>query len=170
MNYIELEKQLDKKQNKRRIIFVLGALLSLALFLFAIVMREASKEVVVWDLYFYKDELVTYNENWIYLIIPTIISFFYLIIVLCVDLALCKYIIVEKDSQHITIYKSQLKTIVYLDGTEVGRIEPFSYEYVIETKLLNDVKATISFPQSGGILSGFAHISFSDNTSSIQLH
>ena len=168
MGYIEFEKQLAKKQKKRRITFLACAVLSFVLFLFAMSMREASKEVTVYDYVFYQREVVSYNENWVLLIIPAVIASIYFAVFFIVDLALCDFKTFEKDNQHITVYRGMTKSIVFVDGDEIDRIEPFSYEYVIETVLLSGVKVIISFPQRRAAFSSI-HVYFSDNTPSIKL-
>lgn len=169
MGYIELEKSLAEKQRKRRITLALCAVLSFALFFFAICMREASKEVtIVNDYWFYQSETVEYNESWWSLIIPSIFASIYLFILLLVDLSICGYKTFEKDAQHITIYRGNMSSVVFVDGKEVGRIEPLSYDYIIETILSSGVKVIISFPQRK-VLFGNIHVFFSDNTPSLEL-
>ena len=169
MGYIDLENQLSQKRRKTRIILALCVVISLVLFFFGIGMREASKEVTVHDYVFFQRESVTYNNNWFLLILPAIIAFIYLSAFLIVDLVLCHFKTFEKDNQHITVYRGMSRSVVYVDGNEVGKIEPLSYEYVIETKLLSGVKVIISFPRRRSLLIDYVHVSFSDNTPSLEL-
>ena len=61
-----------------------------------------------------------------------------------------------------------MSSVVFVDGKEVGRIEPLSYDYIIETILSSGVKVIISFPQRK-VLFGNIHVFFSDNTPSLEL-
>ena len=74
----------------------------------------------------------------------------------------------DNHGYYITVYRGMLDCIVFVDGREAGRIEPFSYEHVIETVLPDKTKVIISFPQ-GKNLWTLVHISFSDNTPSIDI-
>lgn len=62
-----------------------------------------------------------------------------------------------------------ITSLVFVDGKEVGRIEPLSYEFVIETILMSGVKVIISFPRRRAALFEMVHVAFSDNTPSIEI-
>jgi hypothetical protein len=169
MTQIELENYLYKKQRNRRRIILMCAIVSFSLLILGIGMREATKEVRIIEYdFFYEREEYTYNNNWLALIFPSLIASIYLAVIYIVDLLFCRFEVIEKDGQYLTVYRNTLSTIVYLDGYEIGRIAPLSFEYVIEARLASGVKVTLSFPSRRGLLA-FAHISFSDNTPSIEL-
>ena len=66
MGYIELEKQLSRKQFKRRMIFGILSIVFIIMCIMSLVLREASKEVIIHDImgiYSWEEEI--YNDNYI---------------------------------------------------------------------------------------------------------
>ena len=169
MGYIELEKQLSRKQFKRRMIFGILSIVFIIMCIMSLVLREASKEVIIHDImgiYSWDEEI--YNDNYIILFLPGILGATLCLSFLLVDFLGCRYKTIENHGYYITVYRGMLDCMVFVDGREVGRIEPFSYEHVIETVLPDKTKVVISFPQ-GKNLWTLVHISFSDNTPSIDI-
>jgi len=169
MDYKEIDELLAKKQMIRRIAAASVAVVSFVLLIYAIVMRLESREVIINDYGFFQSEQVIYNNDWYIMIVPCILAFFYSFVFLVVDMALCRIKSFEKDGQHITVYRGMLRSAVYVDGSEVGAIEPISFEHVIETRLKSGVKVVFSFPTRKSLLFSYIYVSFSDNTSSFEI-
>lgn len=169
MGYIELEKQLAKKQFKRRMIFGILSIVFIIMCIMSLALREASKDVVIHDImgiYSWEEEI--YNDNYFFLLLPGILGATVCLTFLVADFIGCKYKTIENNGHYITVYRGMLECMAFVDGCEVGRIEPFSYKHVIETVLHDKTKVIISFPQ-GKNLWTLAHISFSDNSPSIEV-
>lgn len=163
-----MEKQLSRRILKRRIIAGAVAVLFLALFIVCYCLREASKEVIVHEGYLFIPswEEVKYNNQYIPWIVIGIYGTVMAGIWLLCDIVSCKFRTVEKDQHYITLYRGMVHSVVYIDAEEKGRLGAFSRAKVVEAKLPNNVKITVSFSRN---IFYIAHISFSDDTRSIEL-
>ena len=170
MRQQEFENQLNKKISKRRLItgLIFGAFLLLAA-TFGI-LREVTKEhidhcvgtggfIASWT-------EIKYNESYAILMVLSILCSVFPGSFLLVDFLLCGYRTVQKDLHHITVYRGILHNILYVDGQEMARTEPFSHSHTVEAHLPNGVRVTVSF---GRTIFSLAHISYSDNTPSIEV-
>jgi len=153
---------------KRRLIqgaLVLGFFM---LFIVFYTIRESSKEVIIHEGYLFIPswEEVNYNNIYAPFIVLGLLGAMGSGCFLLSDCLFCRHKTVEKDSHFITIHRTMLHNIVYINGKEVDRLGPFFISHVVETKLSNHVKVTVSFSRSVWYL---AHISFSDDTPSVEI-
>ena len=168
MSQREFEKQLSKADRKRRSIEGALALGFLALFIASWSFREATKEIIIHEGYLFIPswEEVNYDPVYLPFIIVGLLGGMFSGCFLLSDCLFCRYKTVEKDSNYKTIHRALNYNFVYINGTEVERIGPFSFSHVAETKLPNHVKVTICFSRAVWYL---AHISFSDDTPSVEI-
>lgn len=168
MRQEEFENQLRKRIRKQRLIEGAVTAFLLVMGIVSWSLREATKEVVIHEgaLFIPGWEEVNYNNAYVPFIVMGLVCAVIPGSFLLVDLLMCRFETVHKDLHDITLYRGVLHNIVYVDGIEKGRIEPFSYTNVVETRLPSNVKITVSFQR--GILY-LAHISFSDDTASMQV-
>lgn len=168
MSQAEFEKQLSKADMKRRLI---EGSLTLGFFIIFIIswsFREATKEVIVHQGYLFIPswEEVNYDPIYLPFILLGVLGAMGSGCFLLSDCLFCKFAAVEKDSHYITLHRTLLHNVVYIDGKEVDRLGPFFISHVVETKLPGNVKVTVSFSRTVWFL---AHISFSDDTPSVEI-
>ena len=165
-----LEKELRKQQIKTRIIQVLVFLGFLAIGIVFWALREASKEVIVHGEEFmdgiFAWESVRYNENYVIGMIIGFVGGAMAIVFLLTDMIFCRFDSTEANGHYITAYRGITKNIVYVNGEEKDRVGMFSFTYVLETKLPDGVKISVTFARGAFLL---AHITFSDNNPSVDL-
>lgn len=168
MRQADFERQLSQGIRRRRWIEGGLTLVFFAMFILCQCLREATKEVIVHEgIWFIPDwEEVNYNEVYLPFILIGIIGTIYAGLFLIGDALSCGYRTIQKDLHHITVCRGILRTTVYVDGKEVGRTEPFSHRNVVEFRLASHVKVTVSFSRSFWYM---AHISFSDDTESVEV-
>lgn len=168
MSQVEFEKQLSKKDTKRRLIEGGLTLFFFVLFIVFYSLREATKEVIIHEgyLFFPSWEETNYNNVYVPFIVLGALGGVGSGCFLLSDLIFCRYETVEKDLHCITIHRAMLYSIVYIDGKEVDRLGPVFVSHVVETRLPNNIRVTISFSRAVWYL---AHISFSDDTPSIEI-
>ena len=170
MQQQEFENQLTKHIFKRRLItgLIWGAFLLLTA-TFGI-LREVTKVVIHpeqhegWISDF--TQIIQYNENYAILMVLSILASIVPGSCLLVDFLQGSYRTIQKDLYHITVYRGMLHNILYVDGQEMARTKPFSHSHTVEAHLPNGVRITVSFGRTIFLL---AHISYSDNTPSIEV-
>ena len=164
----QFEKHLSRKMLKRRLIEGAFVLVFLALSIVCYHLREASKEVIYHEGFYFIpgwDE-VNYNDSYIPFIVLGLIVATMAGSFLLADLISCRFATVQKDLYRITVYRGMLHNSVYVDGVEKGRMEPFSFSHVVEVWLANRIRVTVSFSRTVWYI---AHISFSDQTASVEV-
>lgn len=163
MQQNRFEIQLREKSLKRRVLEGAATLVFLAL---GIVYLHTGREIIYHEgtWFFPGWEEVRYSTAYVLLIAFSFLGAVIAGSVLVVDLMMCRFESIQKDLHRITLYRGPLHCIVYVDGTEKGRLAPFSFHSVVETKLADNVKITISFQRG---MMYIAHVSFSDGTESI---
>lgn len=165
----DFERALSKKINIRRLIESCLALIFLALFILFLILRESTKEVIVHEYGFPITPSWTeanYCNAYILPIVLGLIGLMMSVIFLIVDLTMCGYKTVRKDLYCITIYRGMWRNLVYVDGKEQGRLEPFAHSNVVEVWLPNRIRVTVSFSRAIWYM---AHVSFSDDTASREI-
>ena len=162
----DFERELAAKIQTRRLIISCLALTCLALLILCVILRETTKEVIVHN-YGYSIippwTEVNYNDGYIVPIVLMLIGTVFTGIFLIVDFSMCGYRTIHKDLHCITLYRGIGRNIVYVDGQEKGRLDPFSASNVVEVWLPNRVRVTVSFSRAIWYM---AHVSFSDDTAS----
>lgn len=165
-----LEKELRKQITKRRIIQALVFLGFLAIGILFWALREASKEVIVHGEEFldgiFAWESVKYNENYVVGMIIGFVGASMAMVFLLTDMIFCRFDTAEANGHYITAYRGMTKNVVYVNGEEKERMGMFSFAYVLETKLPDGVKISVTFCRGAFLL---AHITFSDNNPSVDL-
>lgn len=162
----KLEKELSRYLLKRRIISAILFGIFLIIGIAFSIMREVTKEVVVYGEGFFSYETVTYNE---YYIIGILIGFLTATVIGCIlfsDLMFCRFRTTEANTHYITVYKGMNKCSVYINGEEKDNIGMLSFTNVVDTKLPDGTKISVAFSRSAFMI---AHISFSDNNPSIDI-
>lgn len=162
----QLEKRLSKTMKKRRIIEGLICVIFLVIGIVCSILREASREVIVHGEGFLWFEEINYNDNYIAGIVIGFFVSFVLAMFFLSDLLASGFATTKANGHFITVYRGMKSNYVYINGDEKGKIGPFSFTYVVETKLPDGVKVIVSF--SKRILT-YAHISYSDNNPSIDI-
>ncbi len=166
MKHEELEKSLKKK------IFLRRSVEAAALFIFSVVaivftsLREASKEITVIGTGFLSYESVSYSEDYSVGIIVGALVASVAFSLLISDLIFLRCVSHDTGLYHITLYRGFIHNTVYVDGIEKGEHGFFGYSPVAETRLDNGTKITVSFLRGVFFV---AHISFSDNTPSVEI-
>lgn len=160
------ENKLNKLLIKGRIILVLLAIISLAIGIACSILFETTKEVIPHINEFFSWEEVNYNYDYIYGIVFGFFGAFLFAIFFIVHLLFCKYRSITKGESVITIYRGFFQYIAYVNGKEVDRLFLNIFKYVMEFRLNDGVRVTISFPRN---CFGFAHLSFSDNSPSMTI-
>ena len=165
-----LEKELRKQITKRRIIQALVFLGFLAIGILFWALREASKEVIVHGEEFldgiFAWESVKYNENYVVGMIIGFVGASMAMVFLLTDMIFCRFDSTEANGHQITAYRGMTKNIVYVNGEEKDRVGMVSFTYVLETKLPDGVKISVTCARGAFLL---AHITFSDNNPSVDL-
>lgn len=165
-----LEKELRKQITKRRIIQALVFLGFLAIGILFWALREASKEVIVHGEEFldgiFAWESVKYNENYVVGMIIGFVGASMAMVFLLTDMIFCRFDTAEANGHYITAYRGMTKNVVYVNGEEKERMGIFSFAHVLETKLPDGVKISVTFCRGAFLL---AHITFSDNNPSVDL-
>lgn len=161
-----LEAILKRKETIRRIVIAAITIVMIALGITFATLREASREVIVEDIFGVKWETVTYNEGYT----PWIAVCFSFGIVssslfVC-DLLLCRFETLPVNGSYLTVYRGAIESVVYVNGEEAGRLEPFSFIPVVEVTMSDKVKVTVTFCR--GLLV-MAHVTFSDKHSSVDI-
>ena len=162
----ELEHTLSKMNLIRRLIEGGALILFSAIAILFYALREASKEVKIIGSGFFTYESVIYNEDYLIGIIIGVIGLSFAVAFLISDLLLCRYSTAHVGSNDITVYRGMTKCVVYINGEEKAKLGLFSLSSVVEIKLDDGIKLIVSFVR--GIFT-IAHLSFSDNTPSIEL-
>ena len=111
-------------------------------------------------------ESVRYNENYVIGMIIGFVGGAMAIVFLLTDMIFCRFDSTEANGHYITAYRGMTKNIVYVNGEEKDRVGMFSITYVLETKLPDGVKISVTFARGAFLL---AHITFSDNNPSVDL-
>ena len=111
-------------------------------------------------------ESVRYNENYVIGMIIGFVGGAMAIVFLLTDMIFCRFDSTEANGHYITAYRGMTKNIVYVNGEEKDRVGMFSFTYVLETKLPDGVKISVTFARGAFLL---AHITFSDNNPSVDL-
>jgi len=166
MGYKELEKRLKKKIRLRRSVETAVLLIFSVIAIVFSSLREASKEITVIDSGFFSYESISYNENYSVGIIFGALAAAIALSILISDLLLLRCVSHDTGIYHITLYRGFSRNTVYVDGEEKGEHGFFSYSPVVEAKLDNGTKITVSFLHGVFFV---AHISFSDNTPSVEI-
>ncbi len=172
MNIAELEKQLTQIIRRRRIILTAVTILSFAVFVGSWWLYEATKEVIQNPIIIDGIEVhpgfahTKYNDTYIAPLIVGLMGATTAASFLFSDFLTVRFRTVTKNGHSLTVYRGFLHSIVYVNGKEQGRIGPFTYTHVVEVWLPDKTRATVSFSRTIWYL---AHISFSDQTTSIQL-
>ena len=162
-----LNESLKKKQVTRRIAIAIVSILMIIIGITCAALREASREVIVNDIGMgLQWKTVIYDERYI----PGIACGFTIgivtIIVFICDLLLCRFKTLEVNGHYLTVYRGLVDSIVYINGEEAGRLELFGSSPVVEIRMPDNVKVSITFCRSWIIM---AHISFSNNNPSIDI-
>jgi hypothetical protein len=161
-----LEKELSRYMRKRRIITTILFFLFLILGIAFASIREATKEVTVHGTGFFSYEIVTYNE---YYAIGIVIGFLTATVIGCdlfCDFVFCRFQTTVVNTHYITVYRGMKKCCVYINGEEKDSIGMFSFTNVIDTRLPDGTKISVSFSRGAFII---AHLSFSDDNPPIDL-
>jgi hypothetical protein len=161
-----LEAMLKRKEIIRRIVIAAITIVMIALGITFASLREASREVIVNDIYGVKWETVTYNEEytpWIAICLSFGIVTSTLFI--C-DLLLCRFETLPVNGNYLTVYRGAIESVVYVNGEEGGRLELFSFAPVVEVIMPDKVKVTVTFCRGPLVM---AHVTFSDKHSSVDI-
>ena len=165
-----LEKELKKHLTQKHIIQALVFCGFLAIGILFLALREASKEVIVHGGDFLNGvfawETVEYNENYVVGMIIGFVGASMAMVFLLTDMIFCRFDTAEANGHYITVYRGMAKNVVYVNGEEKDSVGMFSFTYVLETKLPDGVKICVTFARGAFLL---AHITFSDNTPSVDL-
>lgn len=161
-----LESMLKKKETVRRIAIAAFTIVMIALGITFASLREASREVIVEDIFGVKWETVTYNESYT----PWIAVCFSFGIVsstlfIC-DLLLCRFETLPVNGNYLTVYRGAIESVVYVNGEEEGRLELFSFAPVVEVTMPDKVKVAVTFCRGPLVM---AHVTFSDKHSSVDI-
>lgn len=162
----KLEKRLSKNILIRRLII---ALLCFVFFVIGIVfssLREASKEVIVHGEGIFSYETVTYDNGYAVGIIIGFLAATILGCILFTDLAFCRFRTTEANGYYVTVHRGMNRCEVYVNGELKDMIGMFSFTSVIDTRLPDGTKLTVSFSRGAFMI---AHVSFSDNNPSVDL-
>ena len=161
----EFERMLSNKILTRRLITSCLALVCLSCFILFYTLWENSKTVTVHGSGFSMLSWteVRYEDSYIPFIVIGCIGVVLAIVTLLVDLSLCRHKTIRKEQHCITLYRGMLRSIVFIDGEEKGRTALFTRNPVVEVRLPNQVRSTVSFSRS---IRYIAHVSFSDDTAS----
>ena len=140
-----LESILKRKETVRRIAIAVITVVMIALGITFASLREASREVIVNEIYGVKWETVTYNEEYT----PWIAICFSFGIVtsalfIC-DLLLCRFETLPVNGNYLTVYRGAIESVVYVNGEEGGRLELFSFTPVVEMIMPDKVKVKVTF-------------------------
>ena len=165
-----LENTLRKQLIRKRIIQALVFFGFLAIGILFWALREASKEVIVHGDEFLNGALawktVEYNENYVVGMIIGFVGASMAMVFLLTDMIFCRFDTAEANGHYITVHRGMTKNVVYVNGEEKDSAGMFSFTYVLETKLPDGVKISVTFARGAFLL---AHITFSDNNPSVDL-
>lgn len=158
MTQAEFEKALSRRFLRRRLIEVIIAVLFLA---FGIVFHS------LWQA---NKEMVTIPENsddgYILGISVGFAVGFCALGILLQDLLLCKFKTIQKGQQYLTVSRGLFRNSVFVDGCERVWTLRSKHCNVVELWLKNRIRVTVSFSATPFHI---AHISFSDDTASIEV-
>lgn len=172
MTTFELETRLRRIMRVRRIILGCATVLLSVLFVASWWLWEAS-EVVTQDPIIYDGIVVhpgfkhvTHEDSYITSLIIGLLGACGAGTFLLSDFLFCRFQTVTKDGQDVTVHRGMLYNIVYVEGQEQGRLGPFMFTSVVEVWLPDKTRVTVSF---GRTIWYMAHVSFSDNTASMEI-
>ncbi len=161
-----LERELSRRLRTRRIVTGILHIVFLILGVMFTVMREATKEVVVIGEGIFSYDYVTYNDNYVIGIVPCLLIATAAGCILFTDVIFSRYRTIEVNGHSITVYRGMHRCLVYVDGEETDCIGPFSMTHVVDGRLPEGTKFSVSFSRGALLL---AHISFSDDNLPIDL-
>lgn len=164
----EFERSLSAKIRIRRLITVCLTLVFLSMLILSLSLRESTKVVVVHTVASFMPPWteVRYSNAYILPIILGLVGAIFSAVFLIVDLSMCGYRTIRKDTHFITVYRGIAQNTVYMDGRKQAQTGPFSISNVIEFLLPNQVRATVSFSRAVWYM---ARVSFSDDNASREL-
>lgn len=161
-----LEAKLRKKMTVRRIIE--GALSLCFLIIGAVCahLYEATKEIVYYDESFLSGQIKQeiYNEAYIPFITLGFALGFAMIGFLVGDLIMSRFETFCKNGYYVTVYRGMIGHCVYVDGELKAQL--MWVGYYLETSLPDGTRMNFAF---GRAWYDWCHVSFSDNSTSIEL-
>ena len=162
-----LEASLKKKQDTRRIVIAIVAISMIIIGITCASLREASREVIVEDLGMgLQWETVVYDDRYIPVIVLGFTIGITTVAVLICDMLLCRFGTLEVNGNYLTVYRGAIDSVVYVNGEEAGKLELLESSPVVEVRMPDNVKVNVTFCRSWIVM---AHVSFSDNHSSIDI-
>ena len=167
MEQLEFERYLFKKVHTRRIIMCLTALGLLAMGIGGMYLLEATKEVILHEHQFIPTwEEVKYNYDYLYYIVFGFWGAFMAGSLVLIDFLVSGFRVFQAGTEIVTIYRSMIFNIVYIDGVQRGRRGPFAFLQAVECQLADGTNLSIIFNRG---LKYYAYVVFSDDTESMYI-
>ena len=167
MQQHEFEKQLSRKIIVRRIIMGLATLGLLAMGIVGMYLLEATKEVILHEHQFIPTwEEVKYNYDYLYYIVFGFWCAFMAGSLVLIDFLVSGFRVFQAGTEIVTLYRSMIFNIVYIDGVQRGRRGPFAFLQAVECQLADGTNLSIIFNRG---LKYYAYVVFSDDTESMYI-
>lgn len=167
MKQFEFEKYLSKKIFTRRVIMCVMAFGLLTMGIGGMYLLEATKEVIRHEhQYIPTWEEVKYNYDYLYYIVFGFLGSAMTGLLLLIDFLTSGFRVFQAGTEIVTIYRSMIFNIVYIDGVQRGRRGPLAFLQAVECQLKDGTRLTIIFNRG---LKYYAYVAFSDDTESMYI-
>ena len=161
MLHVELEKRLNLRMKKRRIILACFSSLFLIITVVFSVLYSGSRTVEEIDYFFGVMQNITYNYNYAWGILVGVIGLVWCFGFFLSDILFCKLCTIEVNSSFVTYYRGLSKNELYINGEY--RDGCLLYGYYLEATLPDLTKVMVSIGKWS------ARISFSNGHPSVEI-
>jgi hypothetical protein len=168
MDQAIFEKQLSKRIRIRRLALTAVTLVLLTVNIVCFCLLKNSGQLVATGKSFIiaiQDEAIS-SVCQVFILIFAFVGALLVLSVLLIDLLSSRFKTVYHGPHFITIYRGPLVRSIFVDGVETDRLGFFSFTNVIQTRLPDKVRITVTFSPN---IFWLAHISFSDQSTSLEV-
>ena len=167
MNRTQFEKHLSRRIWRRRLIYIVIALILFATGVLFGQLQESSKEAVQVNVdgsHTYTS--YQYTKSYLPLIIISMIGGACATFLALFDLLFCRFRTFCRGDQYVSLCRGLFINIVYVNGAERGRCLATRHHNMVEVWLNGRVRASVYFTRSP---INVAYISFSDDTATMEV-
>ena len=167
MNRTQFEKYLSRRIWRRRLVYIVIALILFAIGILFAPLQESSKEAVQIDIggsHTYTS--YQYTKSYLPLINIGMTGGAFATFLALFDLLFCRFRTFCRGDQYVSLYRGPFINIVYVNGAERGRCLATRHHNMVEVWLNGRVRASVYFTRSP---INVAYISFSDDTATMEV-
>ena len=161
MKYLELERELNRRiQKRRRMTAVICVISVIVMIAFAVAYEQSRTVKEVGEGIFHYTS-ITYNYNLGFGILAGALVLIPAALCLITDRLFCRVATVEVGGHHVTLYRGPVDTKLYIDGECVDEL--FLFGYYLEGTLQGGAKVNVALGKWS------AHITFSNGWPSVDV-